>query len=198
MVDRGMAWGGKAQRARHLPGEEGVWVLITGDLIVFSLLFGLFLSYRADELSVFQQSATHLNRAFAFANTLILLTSSLLAALAVKMARRGLHAAAGRLLLGSAACGVAFCVSKAIEWSQKFAAGFTPKTDNFFMFYFMMTGIHMMHVIVGTAVLTFLWFCTRAKTHGPNYISVLEGGTAFWHFVDLIWIILVSLIYLVH
>jgi nitric oxide reductase NorE protein len=181
---------------RHLPGEEGLWVFVGGDLILFALFFGSFLTYRGHDVALFEQSQGALARGLGLLNTILLLTSSLFVASAVTGARQGLHSRASKLLVCGIACGVLFGVSKAFEYSEKFAAGITLKTNDFFMFYFMLTGIHMLHVIVATAVLIYLWKCTRAAEHGPHYLSVMEGGAVFWHLVDLLWVVLFALLYL--
>ena len=195
-----MVSGTKVVPARHLPGEEGIWVFVGGDLVVFSLFFILFLYYRAQDVVLFERSQHELIRGLGLLNTIILLTSSLFVALAVASARQGLHARAATLLLGGVASGVAFGISKAVEYADKFAHGITLQTNNFFMFYFMLTGIHMVHVIVATGLLIYLWQTTRAATHavtpGPNYISTLEAGAIFWHLVDLLWVVLFALLYL--
>jgi len=181
---------------RHVPGEDGIWVFIGGDLLVFSLFFGLFLRYRAQDVALFEQSHALLSRGFGLVNTIILLTSSLFVAMAVIGARQGFYERSSRLLLGGIASGVAFVISKALEYSAKFEAGITIKTDNFFMFYFMLTGIHLLHVVVATAVLVYLWTLTRAAKRGASYVSVMEAGGVFWHLVDLLWVVLFALFYL--
>jgi nitric oxide reductase NorE protein len=185
-----------ASAVRHLPGEEGVWVLIGGDLVVFSLLFGLFLYYRGQSVAVFEQSQVALNRGFGLLNTVILLTSSLFVATAVTSARQGFHARAGRLLAAAIVCGIGFGISKTLEYAAKFKAGIIFNTNDFFMFYFMLTGIHMVHVIFATGVLFYLWGRTRGAVHSANYVSVMEAGGVFWHMVDLLWVVLFALLYL--
>ena len=181
---------------RHLPGEEGLWVFIGGDLVVFSLFFGLFLYYRAQNPAMFEQSHVALNRGLGLLNTLVLLTSSLFVATAVTNARKGLHARAGRLLIAAIACGIVFGVTKVFEYSAKFKAGIVFDTNDFFMFYFMLTGIHMVHVAFATSVLFYLWAQTRGAVRGTNYVSVMEAGGVFWHLVDLLWVVLFALLYL--
>ena len=186
----------KAKAARHLPGEEGIWVFLGGDLLIFSLFFGLFLNYRTRDVALFEQSQAVLARGFGLINTLILLTSSLFVAMAVSGARQGLRARAAKLLLAGIACGVGFCISKAFEYGATISAGITLKTNDFFMFYYMLTGIHLVHVIAATSVLIYLWTITRAPNHSVTYLSVMEAGTVFWHLVDLLWVVLFALLYL--
>lgn len=102
------------------------------------------------------------------------------------------------MLSGAIACGALFGAVKFFEWSAKFGVGLTPMTNDFFMFYFVLTGIYMLHVVIGRLVLLFLartrWL---AKKAGASQRRNLESGATFWHLVDLIWIILFALFYLV-
>jgi nitric oxide reductase NorE protein len=186
----------QSKPARHLPGEAGIWIFIGGDLLVFSLFFATFLYYRGANLALFEHSQASLGRGFGLFNTLILLSSSLLVATAVKSAREGLHGRAGRLLVAAMVCGLGFGASKSLEYAAKFHAGITVQTDDFFMFYFMLTGIHMVHVIFATAMLFYLWTQTRAVQRGAHYLNVMEAGGVFWHMVDLLWVALFALLYL--
>jgi nitric oxide reductase NorE protein len=187
----------ETKRAGHIPGEEGVWVFIFGDLVVFSIFFGIYLVQRARHLAVFTASQTALSMAFGLLNTVLLLTSSLFVALAVTAARRGGAARVLRLLLLAFACGLGFIVSKAFEWSGKIRHGITLNTDEFYNFYYMFTGIHLLHVLLGMAVLSYMIVRSGRTDPGASYVAVMEGGGAFWHLVDLLWIILFSLLYLV-
>jgi nitric oxide reductase NorE protein len=107
-----------------------------------------------------------------------------------------LHTRAGKLLIAAIACGLGFGSSKALEYSAKFKAGINLNTNEFFTFYFMLTGIHMVHVIIATSVLFYLWTQTRARVHDAKYLSAMEAGGVFWHLVDLLWVILFALLYL--
>jgi nitric oxide reductase NorE protein len=180
--------------ARRLPGEAGVWVFIFGDLLMFGLFFLTYMAYRADDPALYRASQLQLNRGFGLFNTLLLLGSSLAVALAVQDAR-----AAGRrapaLILAAMACGAGFCAVKAVEYTEKIAAGITLNSNPFFMFYFAFTGIHLLHVLIGLGVLGFMLSKLHARDAGT--IGALEGGGAFWHLVDLLWVVLFALFYLV-
>jgi nitric oxide reductase NorE protein len=92
--------------------------------------------------------------------------------------------------------GWGFVIVKAFEWSARFAAGQTVGTNDFFMFYFMYTGIHLLHVLLGLFVLTMLLFVARRPSLDAGAVRLLEAGGIFWHLVDLLWIILFALFYL--
>ena len=183
-------------RAGHVPGEAGVWVLIMGDLFAFSAFFAVFLLHRAQNVALFSVSQATLQRGFGLLNTALLLTSSLFVARGVLAARAGARPPAARLLALALACGGGFVVSKAFEWGAKIAAGITLNTNEFYSFYYMFTGIHLLHVLVGMGVLTYLLARSRRSDPGAGYVAVMEGGGAFWHMVDLIWVVLFALFYL--
>lgn len=183
-------------KVRRMPGEEGVWVLIIGDLLVFSLFFILFLYYRSQAVEVFRESQGHLNQTLALLNTILLLTSSWFVASAVRAARMNLGRVTPVLLLCGLACGAAFGAVKFVEYEEKIGSGISLTTNDFYMYYFVFTGIHMFHVIVGVGVLAFLACHTWDGASEPEKIQNLESGASFWHLIDLLWIMLFALIYL--
>ncbi|EHJ59315.1 hypothetical protein NSU_3647 [Novosphingobium pentaromativorans US6-1] len=167
-------------------------------MVVFALFFLVFTYYRALDVELFEQSQRLLNVTLGLCNTLILLTSSLFVALAVRQVRHG-EPGRGRILLFLAmVCGISFGVVKFFEYSQKISIGITPATNDFFMYYFMFTGIHLLHVTVGLVVLLFAIFHTRRKPAGEGVAGtrLIEAGALFWHLVDLLWVVLFALIYL--
>jgi nitric oxide reductase NorE protein len=182
---------------RRLPGVEGVWVFVLADMTVFALLFGSFIVSRYHNPAVFEASRHALNPNFGGANTLILLTSSWLAALALDAVRKSRFALAQRFIGGAFLCGLVFMVSKGIEYTEKLKAGISLLTNDFFMYYFTLTGIHLFHVVAGSVVLAVLWFKARSQSFDPERPVVLECGAIYWHMVDLLWIILFPLLYLV-
>jgi nitric oxide reductase NorE protein len=174
-----------------------VWVLILGDLCAFSAFFAVFLLHRARNVALFDASQAALVRRFGLLNTVLLLTSSLFVARAVIAARAGARRQPARLLIFALGCGGGFVVSKAFEWGGKIAAGITLNTDEFYSFYYMLAGIHLAHVLVGIGVLSYLLARSRREDPGASYVAVMEGGGAFWHMVDLLWVVLFALFYLV-
>ena len=182
---------------RRLPGVEGVWVLVIADMTVFAVLFGSFIVGRHHNPGLFEASRHALNPNFGGVNTLILLTSSWFAALALDAVRKSRFALAQHFIGGAFLCGLAFMVSKAIEYTEKLNAGISLLTNDSFMYYFTLTGIHLFHVVAGNVVLLVLWLMARSRSFDPERPVVLECGAIYWHMVDLLWIILFPLLYLV-
>lgn len=185
-----------ARRPRYLPGVEGIWVFVIADMTVFGVLFALFLGSRHENEALFEASRHGLDPTFGGVNTIILLISSWLVVLALEAVRKRRFRAASHLLAGAFVCGLAFMVSKVIEYTGKINEDITLLTNDFYMYYFTMTGIHLAHVVAGTVVLLVLWFKARAKTFDPKRPVVLECGATYWHMVDLLWIMLFPLLYL--
>ena len=180
----------------YLPGEIGVWVFILGDMMMFALLFIVFIYYRGQDVSLFSASQTTLNQAYGAFNTLLMLSSSWFVALAIHSARKNLGTMGARFFVLAFSCGLAFVVVKIFEYGENFRAGITITTNDFYMYYFMLTGIHLIHVLIGLGVLTFLWSTSRSAVLDERDIGVLESGACFWHMVDILWIVLFALFYL--
>jgi nitric oxide reductase NorE protein len=181
----------------HVPGEPGVWVVIGGDMTVFAILFLTYLYYRGDDPTVFESSQATLDQTFGAVNTLLLLVSSLLVVLAVRAIRAGRNAVAPRLIAGAFACGIGFSILKGIEYADKIDADQTPGTNDFYMYYFVLTGLHWFHVIIGLSVLTVLFVLARRPKLTSGQTAFVEGGASFWHMVDLLWIVIFPFLYLV-
>ena len=174
-----------------------MWVFIIGDLFVFGLFFVVFMYHRALDVPRYTQSQATLNQAYGAVNTFLMLSSSWLVALAIQAARDNLAKITRRLILLAGACGIAFVVVKSFEYREKISAGYFITSNDFYMYYYMLTGIHLMHVVIGLAVLTFLWHTARTDSLDEQCISTLESGASYWHLVDIVWIILFALLYLV-
>jgi nitric oxide reductase NorE protein len=177
----------------HLPGDWNMWVFVLGDLIIFSSYFIIFMIYRNQEQELFLQSQQHLSLNIGVINTLVLLVSSLFVARGVQATRTGDHGRAMRLTIYGGLCGVAFIVLKAYEWATKISQGLTFPSNDFFMFYYMLTGVHLFHVALGLVFLAVVFFELR----NPKFrrVSMIETGATYWHMVDLLWIVIFALVY---
>lgn len=189
--------GATVGRRGHLPGEEGIWLFVIGDMIMFTALFTFFLHYRGQAPEVFQRSHSALDQGLGLFNTGLMLTSSWCVAAAARAMRLGEREIFRRLVGCAIACGIGFGVVKYFEWSAKLSAGIDFHTNDFFMFYFVLTGIHMGHVVIGTTILAFLRRANWGNgMPGADTIRNFESGGLFWHLVDLLWIVLFALLYL--
>ncbi|MGQ0481840.1 MAG: cytochrome c oxidase subunit 3 [Pseudonocardia sp.] len=188
---------GRSKRETHLPGEEGVWVLIFGDMLLFGVFFATFLFYRGRESELFTASQQTLSLDLGAINTLLLLSSSLVVVTGVRAIRHGARTLAPAMFAIAFACGAGFGFIKYLEYSDKIINGITPGTNNFYMYYFILTGLHMFHVLIGMGVLIFMYAQARKPEMTTRRLGYIEGGACFWHMVDLLWIVLFPLIYLV-
>lgn len=184
------------KNARRLPGVEGVWVFLGADMMFFLMLFMSFMVGRMDAPAVYEAGRITLDPNFGGTNTLILLTSSWFVVLAVDAAKHDRLDEIPRWLMAGFACGVLFGVSKAFEYGGKIAAGLTPATNDFYMYYFVLTGFHLLHVIGGSVMLLVFWNMARKRAFDSRNLAVIESGGIYWHMVDLLWIVLFPLLYL--
>jgi nitric oxide reductase NorE protein len=179
--------------SRRVPGEPGVWVLIFGDLFVFAAFFLSFESARSSAPDTFAAAHALLDRRIGLLASLLLLTSSLFVALSVHRMHSGSPGARDRLGI-SILLGAGFVVCKVLEYGMKVRQGITPLTNEFFMYYFAFTGIHLVHVLLGLGILMFMRAGSRSPT-SPQRRLLIESGGLFWHLVDLLWIVLFALFY---
>jgi nitric oxide reductase NorE protein len=178
---------------RRLPGDVNIWVFVLGDLAFFAAYFVIFMVVRAGHPEVFLTSQRHLSLAAGVANTVVLLTSSRFVALAVVAARAGDRAAAIRRTALGMVCGLVFVGIKLAEWAVVIGHGYTLPSNDFFMFYFMLTGVHLLHVVLGLGVLGYVVADLR-KPRGPR-TWITEVGATYWHMVDLLWVVIFVLLY---
>ena len=182
---------------RRVPGESGTWVFLFGDMGVFGAFFVTFLVERATAPDLFDTARTTLHIGVGVANTLVLLTSSLLVVLAVNAMRAGAQAISSRAVAAAIACGVAFIGLKVFEYVSLASAGHGPGDNHFYLYYFILTGLHLFHVCLGLGALSFVFTQTRRTELGATRTALVEGAVCFWHLVDLLWIFLFALLYLV-
>lgn len=180
----------------RVPGEVGIWVFIVGDMLVFTLFFTVFSHARSQDPVVFEQSRRTLSLTFGAVNTLLLLTGSMLVVQGLHAVRRQATRVAPWMFFLAGLCGVAFIVDKAFEYSSKIDAGHTASSNNFYMYYFLFTGIHVLHLLLALVAITVMWRIARKPVHTAKDLRNLEAGACYWHLVDLLWIVLFPLFYL--
>jgi nitric oxide reductase NorE protein len=185
------------QTTRRIPGEQGTWVFLLGDMLVFGAFFATFMVERSKDPELFDASRQTLHIGIGLTNTLVLLASSLCVVVAIGAIRAGARSIATNAVAAAMVCGLAFIGLKVFEYTSAVAAGHGAGANDFYLYYFILTGLHLFHVCVGLLVLMFLLTQARRTELSPTRMAVVEGGACFWHLVDLLWIVLFPLLYLV-
>jgi cytochrome c oxidase subunit 3 len=175
----------------------GMWLFIATELLLFGGLFAAYTIYRAKYPQMFHEQHAELNKPIGALNTVILICSSLTMALGVGSIKRGNQKLLRLFLLLTILLGIAFLINKYFEYGHKFEHHIYPGTSIFFALYFMMTGLHMIHVIAGLIVLTGVLMLSFTGKFSDKYNTPVELGGIYWHLVDLIWIYLFPLLYLI-
>lgn len=181
---------------RRVPGESGIWMFVLGDMLAFAVVFGTLIVTKTDDPGLYERSQSSLHIGLGILNTVVLLSSSLAIALAVRAARGGEPEKAARLVWAALGCAGVFIVSKGVEYGDLFSADVGWHTNDFFMYFFVSTGLHLLHVVVGIAVLGGVLRILRRPVLDARDLVAIENGTTYWHMVDLLWVVLFALLYL--
>lgn len=185
----------------------GMWIFLYSEIILFGGLFVLYAVYLHRYPEDFATGGAELNRIIGTANTLVLLISSCAVAASITAVQRQRTGHAVGLIIFSLGCGLLFLINKYFEWSAKFGHGLYPNSERmldeapgfniFFGLYYTITGLHGVHVIIGMVLLSVsLVMIIRGQVHAQRY-ALLENSGLYWHLVDLIWIYVFPLFYLV-
>lgn len=172
----------------QVPGDLMMWVLIVSELLVFGAGLAAFLGVRITDPAGFAADQDLLDRTAAGINTLVLVTSGYLAARAVRLAEAGRTRATRARLAGASVLGLVFLALKGAEYAAHARHGIGIETDAFFTFYYLLTGFHAAHVIAGIVILGLVGLRCSPRA--------VEAGAAFWHMVDLVWVLLFPVLYL--
>ena len=185
----------------------GMWLFLLTEILLFGTLFLIFAAYFREFEADYHHAARELNRLIGAGNTLVLLTSSLTMALAISALRKGRTRASLAFMAGTIGLALVFLTIKGFEWNHKFESGLYMDSDTllalprgeilFFGLYFVMTGLHALHVVVGAALIGATAFLVRRGRVRPGRMSLAENAGLYWHLVDLIWIYLFPLFYLI-
>ena len=179
--------------ARRVLGQPDMWVFVLFEGCIFASYFIIYMLYRMRNPELFLHSQEQLNPNFGAANTLLLLTSSWLIARGVQSSRERNYTAATRLALLTLLCGVLFAASKVVEWSLEIREGYEFSTNEFFWFYYFLTGIHVLHVLIGFAFLGVVIYQLRSPERRSQ--EIIETGATYWHMVDFLWVMIFALVY---
>lgn len=185
--------GSQGQTGPVTPGQPDMWVLVMIEAFTFSAYFVVYTVCYRNEPDLFLQSQSRLDLALGVINTLILLTSSWSIARCVERSRTGDWQAALASLWLTAGAGLLFCALKFHEWSVEIGQGFTFTTNRFFSFYYFLTGMHLLHVLVGFIALGVIHHQLRSPARRSQ--ELVETGATFWHMVDFLWVIIFALLY---
>jgi len=183
--------------AKLLPGDLAIWFFIFMELLVFGVFFIVYAVMRIENIELFNEYQQTLNRELGLANTLLLISSSYFVVRAVQAIRQNHADACVHWLYAALAGGGGFLILKSLEYNEKFSAGISLSTNTFYMFYLSLTLFHFLHVILGMLIL----FAVAIKAKRGAYTAVnhtgVETAASYWHMVDLVWIILFPLVYII-
>jgi cytochrome c oxidase subunit 3 len=186
----------------------GMWVFIVQEVLFFGGAFVAYAVYRSWYPAAFAHASRELDIVLGAINTAVLITSSLTMALAVHGAQVGRRPQLLWGLAATMALGATFVVIKAFEYAHKFHEGLVPgprftyhgdaeEAELFFSVYFALTGLHALHMVIGLGILGVLFAMARRGRFGPHYYTPVELTGLYWHFVDIVWIFLFPLLYLI-
>jgi cytochrome c oxidase subunit 3 len=185
----------------------GMWVFLFTEILLFGGLFLVYAVMRNTYSKEFHEAAHHLNAFIGTVNTLVLLISSATVAMSITAVQKGNNRLAVILLLITLLSAGVFLVNKYFEWGHKIHIGLYPGSDlmvtlnhgtvMFFSLYYFMTGLHLFHLVVGGIILTIVMVKVHTGAINKNKYVFLENGGLYWHLVDLIWIFLFPLLYLI-
>jgi len=188
----------KHHPAEALPGDLAIWIFIVAELLVFGIFFMAYAFARSQQVELFNLSQASLVREFGAVNTLLLITGSYAVVNAVQAIKRDQVSACGFWLKMTLLLGGLFCAIKLLEFYQKLSEGISLSTNTFYMFYLSLTFFHFMHVLLGMVILAAVWFKSTQGAYSARQYTGVETGAAYWHMVDLVWIVLFPLVYVIH
>ena len=194
--------------AQREASSLGMWIFLVTEVLFFGGMFTAYVVYRSTNRRAFEGASNLLDLNLGAINTAVLICSSLTMALAVWASGAGKKRATILCLVGTISLGGVFLGIKGIEYAQKFAhhevpgphfvvpEGLPPQSEMFFSLYFCMTGLHALHMVIGVGLLTWLIVKARRGEFSPEYNTPVDLVGLYWHFVDIVWIFLFPLLYL--
>lgn len=180
------------------PGDLAIWIFILAELLVFAVLFMVYAFARRNNIELFNLHQLQLDRTAGLANTITLITSSYFVVRAVAAIREGRAQLCSRWLWAAFSLGALFLVIKGFEYQHHFSLGVTLRTNSFYLFYISLTFFHFMHVIMGMVILAAVALKAQRGGYSINEHTGVETGASYWHMVDLVWLILFPLVYVMH
>jgi cytochrome c oxidase subunit 3 len=187
----------------------GMWIFLVTEIMFFGGLFMAYLLYRVWYPEAWAEGSLELDIRLGGLNTAVLIGSSLTMALAVRAAQTGFPRATVNWLLATIALGMVFLVVKAFEYAHKFEMHHVPgpnfefegpharQVEIFLSLYFALTGLHALHMIIGVGLMSVIAWMAYRRRFSPDWYAPVEMSGLYWHFVDIVWIFLFPLLYLV-
>lgn len=188
----------KDPNAKPLPGDLAIWIFILAELCVFSIFFIAYGFVKMLNPEMFAEGYQHLNRVAGLINTLALITSSYFVVRAVLAIKDNQPKQCSRWLNLALLAAMVYVAVKIWEYSETIGAGYTVHTNVFYMFYFLLTFFHFAHVLLGMVILAAVSKKAKQGDYSIDDYSGVESGASYWHMVDLLWIILFPLVYVIH
>ena len=185
----------KSKPARFVPGQPDMWAFVLFETLVFTGYFGFYLFSRAQSPELFLHAQAQLDLRIGVFNTLVLLLSSWSVARCVQSSRAGAYRAALRDVAITAAFAAVFLFFKVFEWARLVHAGNGFDSNDFFMYYFFLTGIHFVHLLIGFVVLGVIVYQLRSPARRSQ--EYIETCATYWHTVDFLWVLIFALLYVV-
>lgn len=179
------------------PGGLLIWIIVFLELLTFGAFLIVFLSYRNTDLETFTSAQQMLNSTLGMLNTIVLLTSGLFMAAGLVELKKGGRKTQTYLGI-TIALGLLFMALKGYEYYEKIELGIGFSTNQFFIFYWLLTGFHLIHVFVAVVLVSYMFLKIKSGSYSSSNYEDVESVGVFWHMCDLIWIFLFPIIYLLH
>lgn len=184
-----------ATKTKHIPGQPDMWFFVLFETLIFTAYFSFYLLHRGQHETEFLREQSQLALGVGVLETIVLLTSSWSVARCVQRSRAGDYDGAQRAALVTGGLGVVFMSLKVGEWVHQIHQGNTFTTSEFFQFYFFLTAIHLLHLLIGFIVVGVM----RYQLSSPQRRSqeLVETCATYWHTVDYLWVLIFALVYVV-
>ena len=182
-------------KAKYPSGDLAIWIFILAELLVFAVFFAAYAFTRSNNVELFNHYQLTLDSDAALLNTLTLITSSYFVVRAVGDIRDGDAKGCSRWLWAGFGMGVVFLVIKSMEYAHHIGEGINLSTNTFYMFYLSLTFFHFMHVILGMVILAVVAVQANKGAYSADEHTGVHTGASYWHMVDLVWLILFPLVY---
>lgn len=180
------------------PGDLAIWIFILAELLVFAVLFLVYAFARRNNIELFNHYQLQLDRTSGLLNTLTLITSSYCVVRAVAAIRSGQSRLCSRWLWAGFSLGALFLLIKGAEYHHHFSMGVTLRSNTFYLYYISLTFFHFMHVIMGMVILAVVALKAQRGGYSEHEHTGVETGASYWHMVDLVWLVLFPLVYVMH